>query len=160
MVFRFIRVNRSVQSTTDARAGVARVRPMIIDLIADLQTQKRRAAVSRGETGSAPAMQIASDNLKSIRQDSKAGGLQGGGVIMQRRHLLVSSAMALFALALFASAAFGAAPAAATPCTNLSGLQLQHTTITSAADNDTGVFVTPSTPPTTLTGLPAFCRVT
>jgi feruloyl esterase len=74
---------------------------------------------------------------------------------MQRRHLLVSSAVALFA-----SAAFGAAPAAATPCTNLSGLQLQYTTITSATDNDTGVFVTPTTPPSTLTGLPAFCRVT
>ena len=70
------------------------------------------------------------------------------------RHLLVSAAVALFAAAAFA------APAAATPCTNLGGLQLQHTTITSATDNDTGVFVTPTTPPTTLTGLPAFCRVT
>jgi len=74
---------------------------------------------------------------------------------MHHRHLLVSSAVALFA-----SAALSAAPAAATPCTNLSGLQLQHTTITSATDNDTGTFVTPTTPPTTLTGLPAFCRVT
>jgi feruloyl esterase len=74
---------------------------------------------------------------------------------MHHRRLLVSSAVALFT-----SATFGALPAAATPCTNLSGLQLQHTTITSAADNDTGVFVTPTTPPTTLTGLPAFCRVT
>jgi feruloyl esterase len=74
---------------------------------------------------------------------------------MHYQHLLVISAVALFA-----SAAFGAAPAAATPCTNLSGLQLHHTTITSAADNDTGVFVTPTSPPTTITGLPAFCRVT
>ena len=74
---------------------------------------------------------------------------------MRQRYLLVSSAVALFT-----STAFGAAPAAATPCTNLSGLPLQHATITSATDNDTGVFVTPTTPPTTLTGLPAFCRVT
>jgi Tannase and feruloyl esterase len=74
---------------------------------------------------------------------------------MQQRDLFVSAAVALFA-----STAFGAAPAAATPCTNLSALHLQHTTITSATDNDTGVFVTPTTPPTTLTGLPAFCRVT
>src|SRR3954470_6391813 len=74
---------------------------------------------------------------------------------MQQRYLFVSTAVALLI-----SAAFGAAPAAATPCTNLSGLQLQHTTITSAADNDTGAFVTPTTPPATLTGLPAFCRIT
>jgi feruloyl esterase len=74
---------------------------------------------------------------------------------MHHRHLLVSSAAALVA-----SAAFCAAPAAATPCTNLSGLPLQHATITSATDNDTGIFVTPTTPPTTLTGLPPFCRVT
>jgi feruloyl esterase len=74
---------------------------------------------------------------------------------MHHRRLLVSST-----LALFTSAAFCVAPAVATPCTNLSGLPLQHTTITSATDNDTGVFVTPTTPPTTLTGLPAFCRVT
>src|SRR5205807_5795868 len=91
----------------------------------------------------------------TIRQDIAAGGPQGRGVIMQHRHLLVSSAVALLT-----SAAFGAAPAVATPCTDLSGLQLQHTTITSAADNDTGVFVSPTVPPTTLTGLPAFCRVT
>ena len=61
---------------------------------------------------------------------------------MRQRYLLVSSAVTLFT-----SAAFGAAPAAATPCTNLSGLPLQHATITSATDNDTGVFVTPTTPP-------------
>jgi feruloyl esterase len=70
---------------------------------------------------------------------------------MHQRHLLLSSAVALFV-----SVAFTAAAAAATPCTNLAGLQLQHTTITSAADNDTGIF--PTTPP--LTNLPPFCRVT
>jgi feruloyl esterase len=49
----------------------------------------------------------------------------------------------------------------ATPCTNLMGLQLQHTTINSATDNTSGVFVDPTTsPPTTYGGLPAFCRVT
>src|SRR5882724_9031011 len=74
---------------------------------------------------------------------------------MQRQNLLVSSAVVLLTLA-----AFGAAPAGATPCTDLSGLQLQHTTITSATDNDSGIFVTPAVPPVTLTGLPAFCRVT
>ena len=73
---------------------------------------------------------------------------------MRHRHLLASSAIGLLA-----SVAIGAAPAAATPCTNLAGLQLTHTTITSAQDNDTGTFVAPTTPPTTLTGLPAFCRV-
>src|SRR5436305_6338996 len=51
--------------------------------------------------------------------------------------------------------------ASATPCTNLQSLQLEHTTINSATDNMSGVFVVPgSSPPTTLTGLPAFCRVT
>ena len=74
---------------------------------------------------------------------------------MHSRHLLVSSAVALFTSAMFA-----AAPAAATPCTNLAGLPIHHGMITSAMDNDTGVFVTPTTPPSTLTGLPAFCRVT
>jgi feruloyl esterase len=40
-------------------------------------------------------------------------------------------------------------------------LQLPDTTITSATDNTTGVFVVPgSNPPNTITGLPAFCRVT
>jgi feruloyl esterase len=43
--------------------------------------------------------------------------------------------------------AVGPMPAAATPCTNLKFLQLQQSTITSAKD-------------ITLTGLPAFCRVT
>src|SRR5262249_41705770 len=74
---------------------------------------------------------------------------------MHYRDLLVGSAVALLT-----SAVFSVAPAAATPCTNLGGLQLHHTTITSATDNDSGAFVTPTTPPTTLTGLPAFCRVT
>src|SRR5262245_56462128 len=82
-----------------------------------------------------------------------AGGFRKGGVSMRRRYLLVTAALVILN-------AFGSAPAAATPCTNLSSLQLQHTTITSATDNDTGVFVTPTTPSTTLTGLPAFCRVT
>jgi feruloyl esterase len=49
----------------------------------------------------------------------------------------------------------------ATPCTNLQSLQLEHTLITSAADNLTGSFVVPgSSPPQTLAPLPAFCRVT
>jgi feruloyl esterase len=65
------------------------------------------------------------------------------------------------AAGLFAALVIGTAPAAATPCTDLQSLQLEHTTITSAQDNTTGVFVVPnSNPPQTLTGLPAFCRVT
>jgi len=66
------------------------------------------------------------------------------------------------AVGLFAWAAIASTPAAASPCTNLqSSLHLPDTTITSATDNTTGVFVVPgSTPPTTITGLPAFCRVT
>ncbi len=74
---------------------------------------------------------------------------------MLDRRLFVSSAVALFT-----SAAFCCTPAAATPCTNLAGLPLHHGTITSATDQDSGVFVTPTTPPSTLTGLPPFCRVT
>src|SRR5215475_13089854 len=63
--------------------------------------------------------------------------------------------------ALFAGVAISSSPAMATPCTNLRSLQLQHTTINSADDNTSGSFVTPgSNPPTTITGLPAFCRVT
>jgi len=72
---------------------------------------------------------------------------------MRQRYLLVSSAVTLFT-----SIAFCVAPAVATPCTNLSGLPLQHTTITSATDNDSGTFVPPGAAP--ITGLPAFCRVT
>jgi feruloyl esterase len=53
------------------------------------------------------------------------------------------------------------APAMATPCTNLQSLPLKDTTITSALDITTGAFVVPnSNPPQTITGLPAFCRVT
>ena len=75
---------------------------------------------------------------------------------MNRRHLLVASAVVLFA-----TIAIGPKPAAATPCTNLKFLQLQQTTITSAEDNTTGTFTVPnSNPPTILTGLPTFCRVT
>lgn len=75
---------------------------------------------------------------------------------MHHRLLLVCSAVGLIA-----SVAVGTTPAAATPCTNLASLRLLHTTITSAEDNTTGVFVVPnSNPPQTLTGLPAFCRVT
>jgi feruloyl esterase len=65
------------------------------------------------------------------------------------------------AMGLFASVALAGTPAMATPCTNLLGLQLQHTTINSATDNTGGVFVDPTTsPPTTYAGLPAFCRIT
>jgi feruloyl esterase len=64
------------------------------------------------------------------------------------------------AVGLLASVAIASTPAVATPCTNLQSLALEHTTITSAIDNTTGAFVVPgSNPPATLTGLPAFCRV-
>jgi feruloyl esterase len=64
-------------------------------------------------------------------------------------------------MALFAGVAIGSSSAAATPCTNLQSLQLQYATINSAVDNTTGTFVVPgSSPPTTITGLPPFCRVT
>jgi feruloyl esterase len=75
---------------------------------------------------------------------------------MLHRPYLVGAAMGLFACAAIASS-----PAMATPCTNLQSLQLPDTMITSATDNTTGVFVVPgSTPPSTITGLPSFCRVT
>src|SRR5882757_10749241 len=74
---------------------------------------------------------------------------------MRQRLCLVGAATALFAGVVIAST-----PAMASPCTNLQSLQLQHTTINSAADNATGIFVVPGAPPTTITGLPAFCRVT
>jgi feruloyl esterase len=75
---------------------------------------------------------------------------------MRHRSCLVGAAMGLLACVMIAST-----PAIATPCTNLQTLQLQHTTINSAADNNTGIFIVPgSNPPTTITGLPAFCRVT
>ncbi|WP_315833315.1 tannase/feruloyl esterase family alpha/beta hydrolase [Bradyrhizobium prioriisuperbiae] len=76
--------------------------------------------------------------------------------MMRQRPCLVGAAMTLLAFL-----AVGSTPAAATPCTNLQSLALEHATITSATDNTTGVFVVPgSNPPQTITGLPAFCRVT
>ena len=76
--------------------------------------------------------------------------------MMGHRSYLVGAAIGLFGWVAIAST-----PAMATPCTNLQSLQLKHTTITSATDHITGVFVVPgSVPPTTFTGLPAFCRVT
>jgi feruloyl esterase len=76
--------------------------------------------------------------------------------MLRHRSCLVGAAIGLFG-----SIALASAPAMATPCTDLQSLQLLHTTITSAADNTSGVFVVPaSNPPTTITGLPAFCRVT
>jgi feruloyl esterase len=75
--------------------------------------------------------------------------------MMRHRRYLVGAAMGLFACAGIAST-----PAMASQCTNLQMLQLQHATINSATDNTSGVFVVPgSNPPTTITGLPAFCRV-
>jgi feruloyl esterase len=76
--------------------------------------------------------------------------------MMRHRPYLVGAAMGLFACVAIASS-----PAKATPCTNLQSLQLDDTTITSATDNTSGVFVVPgSNPPSTISGLPAFCRVT
>ena len=75
---------------------------------------------------------------------------------LNHRHLLVASAVGLFA-----TIAIRPMPAAATPCTNLKFLQLQDTTITSVEDNTTRTFTIPnSNPPIILTGLPTFCRVT
>ena len=75
---------------------------------------------------------------------------------MGHRSYLVGAAVGLFACV-----AIAGTPAMATPCTNLQSLQLQDTTINSAADNTTGIFVVPaSNPPSTISGLPAFCRVT
>jgi Tannase and feruloyl esterase len=62
------------------------------------------------------------------------------------------------ATGLFAAVAIASSSAMATPCTNLQSLQLQHTTINSATDNTSGIFVPPGSAP--ITGLPAFCRVT
>jgi feruloyl esterase len=65
------------------------------------------------------------------------------------------------AIGLFAAVTFASAPALASPCTNLQSQAFEHTTITSATDNTSGVFVVPgANPPQTITGLPAFCRVT
>src|SRR3977135_83859 len=75
---------------------------------------------------------------------------------MRHRPYLVGAAMGLFAYVALASS-----PAMATPCSNLQSLQLLHTTITSATDNISGSFTVPgSNPPSTINGLPAFCRVT
>jgi len=76
--------------------------------------------------------------------------------MMGHRHYLVGAAMGLMAFVAIAST-----PAMATPCTNLQSLQLKDTVITSAVDNTSGSFVVPgSNPPNTISGLPAFCRVT
>jgi feruloyl esterase len=76
--------------------------------------------------------------------------------MMGHRPYLVGAAIGLFGCVAIASS-----PAMATPCTNLQSLQLNDTTITSATDNTGGVFVVPgSNPPSTISGLPAFCRVT
>jgi hypothetical protein len=61
-------------------------------------------------------------------------------------------------MGLLACVAIASTPALATLCSNLQSLHLQDTTITSATDNTTGVFVAPGSSP--ITGLPAFCRVT
>jgi feruloyl esterase len=63
------------------------------------------------------------------------------------------------ATGLFAALAVAGTPAMATPCTNLQGLSLEHTPITSAVDYTTGVFPVPNSTQT-IGGLPAFCRVT
>src|SRR5262249_46673228 len=64
------------------------------------------------------------------------------------------------AIGLLASVAIAGTAAMATPCSNLQSVALENTTITSATDNTTGVFVVPnSNPPQTIAGLPAFCRV-
>ncbi|SHJ78385.1 feruloyl esterase [Bradyrhizobium lablabi] len=76
--------------------------------------------------------------------------------MMRHRPYLVGAAIGLFGCVAIASS-----PAKATPCSNLQSLQLDDTTITSATDNTSGVFVVPgSNPPNTIAGLPAFCRVT
>jgi len=72
--------------------------------------------------------------------------------MMRHRPYLVGAALGLFAWVAIAST-----PAMATPCTNLLSLNLPDTTITSAKDNTTGVFVVPGSSP--ITGLAAFCRV-
>ena len=65
------------------------------------------------------------------------------------------------AISLFVWVTISSTSAIASPCTNLQSLQLEHTTITSATDNTSGVFVVPgSNPPQTFAPLPPFCRVT
>jgi feruloyl esterase len=92
-----------------------------------------------------------------MMQSPSDGGLREDNT-MNRRLLLVGSAVGLFA-----TVAIGPMPAAATPCTALKMLDPQDMTITimSADDNTTGSFTVPNTnPQITLTGLPPFCRVT
>src|SRR5262245_24346830 len=77
------------------------------------------------------------------------------GTETMHRPRLIGAAIGLFALV-----AIGSGPAMATPCSDLQSVALENTTITSATDNTTGVFVVPnSNPPQTIAGLPAFCRV-
>ena len=53
------------------------------------------------------------------------------------------------AIGFFASVAISCTPAMATPCTNLSSLQLEHTTINTATDNATTLSVSlPRSEPT------------
>jgi hypothetical protein len=55
---------------------------------------------------------------------------------------------------------FAASPAAASStCSQLANLQRPNTTITTAQDVPAGTFVTPTNPPQSIAGLPAFCRV-
>ena len=59
-----------------------------------------------------------------------------------------------------AAIGFAASPAAALTCTQLaSSFQRPNTTITTAQIVPAGTFVTPTTPPQTITNLPQFCRV-
>ena len=74
---------------------------------------------------------------------------------MQRPHLVGAAIGFVGALTISSTSAN------ASSCTNVLSLQLEHTTITSATDNTSGVFVVPGTnPPQTISNLPAFCRVT
>jgi len=59
-----------------------------------------------------------------------------------------------------AAIGFAASPAAALTCTQLAtSFHRPNTTITTAEIVPAGTFVTPTTPPQTITGLPQFCRV-
>jgi feruloyl esterase len=60
---------------------------------------------------------------------------------------------------LLSLAAAATTPAAASSCASLANLHRPNTTITAAQVVSGGTFVTPTTPPQTLTGLPTFCRV-
>lgn len=74
---------------------------------------------------------------------------------MRHRCYLVGAAIALISLVAITST-----PAKAVSCSNLQSLQLPETTIISATNNPSGVFVVPgSNPPSYIQGLPAFCRV-